>query len=55
MIAGTLTNHLQVLNAMETGVRKIVPLIVMPDGEQRVRDVDDINFPFGFTETADCH
>jgi len=44
---------MQVLNAMETGVRKIVPLIVMPNGEQRVRDVDDINFPFGFTETAD--
>ena len=54
MIAGTLTNHLQVLNAMETGVRKIVPLIVMPNGKQRVRDVDDINFPFGFTETVDC-
>merc|ERR1711953_953812 len=45
---------MQVLNAMETGVRKIVPLIVMPNGEQRVRDVDDINFPFGFTEAADC-
>jgi len=44
---------MQVLNAMETGIRKIVPLIVMPDGEQRVRDLDDINFPFGFTETAD--
>merc|ERR1719382_2151797 len=44
---------MQVLNAMETGVRKIVPLIVMPNGEQRVRDVDDINFPFGFTEAAD--
>ena len=38
------------INQMETGVRKIVPLITLPGGEQKIRDIDDINFPFGFTE-----
>ena len=42
--------HCQVINQMETGVRKIVPLITLPGGEQKIRDIDDINFPFGFTE-----
>ena len=35
---------------MERGVRKIVPIITLPGGEQKIRDIDDINFPFSFTE-----
>jgi hypothetical protein len=35
---------------METGVRKIVPIITLANGEQKIRDIDDINYPFGFTE-----
>jgi len=43
-------DDMEVINQMETGVRKIVPLITLPGGEQKIRDIDDINFPFGFTE-----
>merc|ERR1712192_91651 len=41
---------MEVINQMETGVRKIVPLITLAGGEQKIRDIEDINFPFGFTE-----
>ena len=43
-------SSLQVVSAMETGVRKIVPIITLTSGEQKIRDIDDINYPFGFTE-----
>jgi len=47
----TLTREgMEVINQMERGVRKIVPIITLPGGEQKIRDIDDINFPFGFTE-----
>ena len=46
--------HCQVLNKMETGVRKIVPLITLPGGQQKIRDIEDINFPFGFKEVDAC-
>ena len=46
--------HCQVLNKMETGVRKIVPLITLPGGQQKIRDIEDINFPFGFKEIDAC-
>merc|ERR1712110_890990 len=42
--------EMEVLNKMETGVRKIVPIITLPGGEQKIRDIDDINIPFSFTE-----
>jgi len=42
--------EMQVVSAMETGVRKIVPIITLANGEQKIRDIDDINYPFGFTE-----
>lgn len=41
---------LQVVDSMELGLRKIVPIITMPGGEQRIRDLKDSNYPFGFTE-----
>jgi len=38
------------VNGLHTGVRKIIPLITMPDGTQKIRDLDDLNYPFGFVE-----
>jgi len=41
---------MELVNGLNTGVRKIVPLITMPDGTQKIRDATDSNFPFGFVE-----
>ena len=43
----------ELVNGLETGVRKIVPIIKMPDGSVKIRDEDDINFPFGFVEGSE--
>jgi len=42
--------QMEVVSSLETGVRKIVPLITMKDGETRIRDLEDINYPFHYIE-----
>lgn len=41
---------MDMVTSLNTGVRKIVPLITLPDGSQKIRDEDDANYPFGFVE-----
>ena len=41
---------MEVVDRLETGVRKIVPLITLETGEQKIRDIGDSNYPFGFVE-----
>ena len=36
--------------ALETGVRKIIPIINMEDGSVKIRDEEDENYPFSFVE-----
>merc|ERR1712215_384602 len=43
-------SDMELINQMETGVRKIVPIIKMADGIIQIRDEADINYPFGFVE-----
>ena len=42
--------QMEVVSSLETGVRKIVPLITMEDGETGIRDLKDINYPFHYIE-----
>lgn len=44
---------LELVDSLETGVRKIVPIIKMDDGTVRIRDEGDVNFPFGFVEGSE--
>jgi len=41
---------MKLVEGLETGVRKIVPIIKMSDGSVKIRDEDDENYPFGFVE-----
>merc|ERR1711892_1021395 len=41
---------MKLVDGLETGVRKIVPIIKMSDGSVKIRDEDDENYPFGFVE-----
>ena len=41
---------MKLVDGLETGVRKIVPIIKMSDGSVKIRDEDNEDFPFGFVE-----
>jgi len=41
---------MKLVDGLETGVRKIVPIIKMADGSVEIRDEGDENYPFGFVE-----
>jgi len=41
---------MKLVDGLETGVRKIVPIIKMEDGSMQIRDEGDENYPFRFVE-----
>jgi len=43
-------DDMKLVSSLNIGKRKIIPLITLPDGTQKMRDIDDANFPFGFVE-----
>ena len=41
---------MELVDGLETGVRKIVPIIKMADGSVQIRDEKDANYPFALVE-----
>ena len=43
-------DDMETINNINSGERKIIPVITMENGIVKIRDEEDINYPFAFVE-----
>ena len=47
-------DDMKAMDSVNTGDRKIVPIVTMPDGQVNIRDITDQNYPFHLVEDCVC-